>query len=77
MDELWLYITEGGVTMGAMFAGWKYLIPGIRKLYNELVHLRAENADLREKLAYLKGKYKEKVIFRTHGKKPKDLFEDE
>lgn len=46
------------------------------KLYKELTRLRKEVGELREKLAYLKGKYKEKVVFKTHGKKPKDLDDE-
>ena len=68
MDDLWVYISEGGLGAGLLFLIYKYAIPAMKSLYNELKDLRKENAELREKLAFFKGKYTDKVILRSHGK---------
>lgn len=68
MEELLMYVGEGGAGAGALFVSWKYVFPFIKGLYNELLELRKENAELKEKLAYLRGKYKEKVVCKSHGK---------
>ena len=70
MEDIWLYISEGGIGAGLLFVGWKYAIPFVNSLYKELKDLRQENSELREKVAYFKGKYTDKVL-KSHGKKKK------
>jgi hypothetical protein len=69
MQDLWVYVSETGVLGVAIFVGYKYVIPTLKALYKELKDLRQENAELKEKLAYFKGKYTDKVILKSHGKK--------
>lgn len=72
MNELLTYIAEGGTGAGALFVSWKYALPFIRGLYKELLALRKENAEIKEKLAFLRGKYTDKVVLKSHGKKRRD-----
>jgi hypothetical protein len=37
--------------------------------YKELVKLRKENSELKQKIAYYKGKYADKYEHKSHGKK--------
>ncbi len=83
MEDLWLYITEGGITGLVIFALWKWGVPLVKNLYNELQDLRKENTSLKEKnarlesknehlnekLDYFKSKYMDKVVLKSHGKK--------
>ena len=72
MEQVIAYISEFG-TATAIIS-----LPFLRKLYLELLALRKENGELREKLAYLKGKYTDKVVLKSHGKKKrKDEGEEE
>ena len=45
--------------------------PFAYKLYKELLKLRKSDTQQKEKLAYFKGKYTEKVVLKSHGKKSK------
>ncbi len=63
MEQVIAYISEFGT------ATLIISLPFIRKLYLELMRLRKENPELREKIAYLKGKYGDKVVTKSHGKK--------
>ena len=72
MNDLLTYIGEGGIGAGLIFVCWKYAFPFIKGLYKELLALRKENTELKEKMAYFKGKYMDKVVLKSHGKKLKD-----
>lgn len=69
MQEILTYVGEGGAGAGVLFVSYKYLVPFIRGLYKELLGLRKENTELKEKIAYLRGKYAEKTVLKSHGKK--------
>ena len=70
MQDLLTLIAELGGGAGILiFALWKWAIPGVKSLYQELKDLRKENTELKEKLAYYKGKYLEKHEHKSHGRK--------
>jgi hypothetical protein len=83
MNEFLTYVAEFGGGGGIIaFSVWKWVIPFIKKLYNELLELREKCTELEVKIAglesdlkhtqeqldYFKGKYMDKVLLRSHGK---------
>ncbi len=66
MEDYIAYLSEFGTAFVVVAS------PFIRKLYKELLSLRKENTSLKEKLAFLKGKYTDRVVLKSHGKKLKD-----
>lgn len=74
MQDLWLYITEGGVTGGALFAVWKYIIPAGKSLYKELKELRIYKGKADVKIAKLESENSfllDKYFHKKHGKRKK------
>ena len=61
---------------GIAYAVNKWLVPAYRQLKKEIDELRKElkeeiekRIELESQLAYLKGKYAEKTVLKSHGKK--------
>lgn len=75
----WISTGSGATLLGGLGYGInKYLIPAYKGLKKEIQDLRDElkeeiekRIELETQLAYLKGKYAEKTVLKSHGKTKK------